>query len=186
MICIGIDNGLGGGIVAVEDQEIPTNQEYAKNQPGLFDDETGTYAWVMPVVKGSGKSFYDIGRIAKILKYLKEYARLNRMPIYAVIEKAHILPKNGGRANFTIGECFGIMKGLLTALEIPFEIVSAKQWQQNIFQGQTVVDTKQSGILFCQNKFPKVDWRISKRGIKPHDGKTDAACIAVYCHRLNK
>lgn len=187
MICIGIDNGLTGGIVAVdENQLIHSNPTYAKNQPGLFDDETGTYAWIMPVIKGKGKNIYDIKRIVKILTYLKNEAQLNRIPMYAILEKAHILPKNGGRANFTTGECFGMMQGILSALNIPYEIVSAKMWQQRIFQGQTVTDTKQSSILFCQNKFPKVDWRISPRGRKAHDGKTDAACMAVYCHRLHK
>lgn len=187
MIYVGIDNGLSGGIVAVEDDlSIQKNPTYAKNQPGLFDDETGTYTWVMPIIKGKGKNIYDIKRIVKILTYLKNYAQLNHKPIYVVLEKAHILPKNGGRANFTTGECFGMMQGILSALHIPYEIVSAKMWQQRIFQGQTVTDTKQSSILYCQNKYPDIDWRISKKGRKPHDGKTDAACMAVYCQRLNR
>ena len=155
---IGVDGGLSGGISII-------------NGDGVLLD-----CFVMPVIKNGKGREYDLKQISSIFEAYKiKFANMT-----VVLEKAHTMPLNGGRANFTTGECFGMVKGVLSALRIPFEVIAARTWQKKIFQGQTVKDTKQSSILFCRNKFPDVDWRASDRCRKDHDGKTDATCLAVY------
>jgi hypothetical protein len=159
MYNIGIDGGLKGGISVIKDNKI-------------ID------VIVMPIIKGTKGNIYDIN---KIIEFLEPYSLCKS---FVVLEKAHSMPKQGVVSTFKIGECYGIMKGIIQTLKFPFEIVAARTWQKAIFQGQTVKDTKQSGILYCKNRFPSVDWRATERSRIDHDGKTDAACIAVYASRL--
>lgn len=182
MIYIGIDNGLNGGIVAINEKQEVISADDNILKYSFFDDDKLVFAWLMPIIKGQKGKIYDIKKIIEIFDYLQ----LSEEKIFVVLEKAHIMPQNGGRANFTTGECYGIIKGILSSLNIPYEIVSAKIWQKDIFQGQTIKDTKQSSIMYCKNKFPNIDWRASKRCKNAHDGLTDAACMAVYCYRLNR
>ncbi len=165
MITIGLDGGLNGGICVCQNNTI-------------LD------VFVMPIIKGNKGNIYDTNKIIKIFNNVLILSKTQNEQVLALLEKAHTMPLNGGKANFTTGECYGIMKGILKSLKIPFEIVAAKTWQKEIFQGQTVKDTKQSSILYCKNKFPSIDWRASERCRKDHDGKTDACCIAIYGSRL--
>lgn len=72
---------------------------------------------------------------------------------------------------------------LLTALCVPFEIVSPRKWQSDMFVGINRNDTKAASALVAQRLRPDVDWRASPRCRKPHDGLTDAFCIAEYGRR---
>jgi len=157
---IGIDGGINGGITAIND-----NQNVIESI-------------VMPVIDTPKGKVYDI---IKIRDFISKYENG-----FFVLEEAHTLPKNGAKQNFRTGECFGIMKAIIECEGRPFEIVRAKVWQKEIFQGQKVVDTKQASILYCRQKFPNIDWRASERCKKDHDGKTDSACMSVYCFRINK
>lgn len=161
MIHIGIDGGLSGGISVIRDKQIMN-------------------CITMPIIKGKGGSVYDIEQIVRFFKAILT----NDDNILVILEKAHTMPLNGGRANFTNGLNYGIMQGILKSLRIPYEIIAARTWQKVVFQGQTVKDTKQSSILYCKNRFPEEDFRATERCRKDHDGKTDATCMAVYGSRL--
>lgn len=159
MYTIGIDGGLDGGIVVYHNKKIIEKH-------------------IMPTFKGAKGRTYDIKSIINILK------KYDPNDTLIILEKAHTMLINGARANFTIGECYGMMKAIIIVLSFPFDIVAARTWQKEIFQGQTVKDTKQASIEYCRNRFPDIDWRASERCKKDHDGMTDAACLAVYGTRL--
>lgn len=157
---IGIDNGKQGGIVAIDENENILGQD------------------IMPL-KSDGE--YDIGAIALIIdKYAKQYK------CKFALEKAHTMPLNGAKANFTNGYQYGIMQSILILGMLSYEIVSAKHWQKVIFQGQTVKDTKESSINFCLQKWPNNNWKKTERCTKQHDGLTDAGCLALYIKRISK
>lgn len=161
---IGIDGGIHGGITVLD------------NEQNIIE------SIVMPVIKTSGNTVYDLDKLNKFFeKYNDE-----KLNVYIMFEEAHTLPKNGPKQNFRIGECFGIIKGILSMLCVSYEIVRAKVWQKEIFQGQKVMDTKQASILYCKQKYPNQDWRATERCKIDHDGKTDSCCIGVYCYRLNR
>ena len=46
-------------------------------------------------------------------------------------------------------------------------------------------DTKAESILFCKRKFPNVDLTPTERSKKPHDGLSDALCMAYYSFLIN-
>lgn len=161
-VYIGVDNGLSGGISAIDE-----------NQNVLFSR-------VMPIIQGKGKS-YDLNTISNIFNKFDIDGE-----IFVVLEKAHVRPISGKRACFMTGYGYGALQGVLSALNIPYEIIRPKDWQQDILMGINTGDTKKDSILWAKKKYPKLDLKATERCTKDHDGKTDSLAMAVYCYRRNK
>jgi hypothetical protein len=156
MIYVGIDNGLMGGLVAIQDSKIIFKQQ-------------------MPIIKGD-RSEYDIQEIIKFFSAIKSLDT----KMVVVLEKAQVSPIAGKNSCFGMGFCFGMMQGILTAMEISYKVVHAKTWQKKVLMDINGEDTKQRSVLFCKRMFPNEDWKISERSSKMHDGLTDATCMAYY------
>lgn len=161
---IGIDNGLDGGIVAVSTE---SGAVYIKE--------------VMPTIgtKGKGRRMYDLGTILKILTNTK----LGKEKRHVFLERAQPMPGNGSLASFSMGYCFGLMQMACVALKIPYTIIGPREWQKEMFQGINKTDTKQASALIAGRLAPDEDWRASERCRRPHDGLTDAYCIAEFGRR---
>ena len=156
---IGIDNGLDGGIAALEGDFL-------------------TFKTVMPVIgtKGKGKREYDATAIAFIIK--------NLLPDYVIIEKAQAFRGQGVTSTFNTGKGFGIMLGILSAMAVRYEVVTPRTWQKDMFHGLNVTDTKQCSEIVAKRLWPSQQWTATPRSKKAHDGMTDAALIAEYGRRL--
>ncbi len=160
MIYVGIDPGFSGGIVVLNDkQEVIINK-------------------IMPVIKGK-KTEYDMQSIIEI------FEPLDGPDVRVALERQHVRPVSGKRACFTIGFGFGMLQMLLEINGFSYEIVNPTVWMKEIFKGFDYKDKKAS-VMFCKRKWPKEDWTPTERSNKPSDGLTDAACLALYCYRLNK
>jgi crossover junction endodeoxyribonuclease RuvC len=48
---------------------------------------------------------------------------------FAALERVHAMPKQGLSSTFAFGHCFGVMEGILSALEIPYELIEPQKWQ---------------------------------------------------------
>jgi hypothetical protein len=156
---IGIDNGLNGGIVMLD-----------KNQNIL-------YKYIMPTIKIGGKSEYDVQNIIRILNVLEP------AEAFVCLEKSHVRPVSGKRACFMNGFGYGLMQGIIESIGMSYEIVKPQVWMKELEIDSK--DTKGS-IPFCQRKWPKENWTATEKSKKPHDGLTDAACLALYNFRRNK
>jgi crossover junction endodeoxyribonuclease RuvC len=162
MLVIGIDNGLDGGIVGIRNN----------------DPSTPLLRAITPTL-GSGKRSYDIAEMAALLRKMVSVDREPKV----FLERAQAMPGQGVSSMFSIGYGFGIWQGLLTALLVPFEIVSPQRWQRDMFVGVNRDDTKAASAVVAQRLRPGTDWRANARCRKPHDGLTDAFCIAEYGRR---
>lgn len=60
---------------------------------------------------------------------LRTHAPAIRM---ARIEKVHSMPKQGVSSSFKFGQSYGFLRGLLIALQIPFEDVPPQVWQRRM------------------------------------------------------
>ena len=141
---------------------------------GCIEDSRIIGKLPMPIIEGE-KRAYDIQFIIQAFELWK--------PDKAILEKAQPYPGQGSVSNYSTGLGYGIMQGILSALKIPFEVVHPKTWQKLIFAGLPHDDTKAASALFCQRKWPTVDWRATERCKKIHDGLTDAACLAEFGFR---
>lgn len=155
MIFLGIDPGLDGGMA-------------------FLDDESQTLSlFKTPVIAGKD---YDIQEIKNLL--------VSFHPSMVTVEAQIALPGQGLSSTLQTGKGFGILLGLLAGLEIPYQVIGAKQWQNKLFTGVSAkLDTKDKSAVIAKRLFPKADFRRSERATKANDGLTDAACIAEYGRR---
>jgi len=159
MRILGIDPGLNGGLV-------------------MLDNSRVTGRLVMPTLdapNGKGRE-YDLQFILQAWK--------SWQPDHAVIEQAQAMPGQGVTSCYSIGKGFGYLVGMLAALNVPYQTVRPRIWQKLIFTGLRHEDTKAASALFCQRRWPTVDWRATERCKKVHDGLTDAACLSEYGFRI--
>lgn len=114
-----------------------------------------------------------------ICKALKDTAEHNNVR-KAVIESVSAMPNQGVASTFKFGESFGVLLGLLTASEIPFERVRPSVWckefglKRKLNESNT--DWKNRHKQLAQELFP---------GISITHATADALLIAEYCRRKN-
>lgn len=91
----------------------------------------------------------------------------------------------GASGMFTYATGYGRLIGWLEALQVPYTLVPPQTWQKKMYAG---VDGKLEGkarsVQAATRLFPGIDFRISERGKKPHDGKCEAALICEFGRRL--
>lgn len=154
---IGIDPGLDGAVAT--------------------RDSFGCRVFVTPTVKLSRGRTYDELAMREIL--------VNTFNPFAVIERQQAFPKQGVNSVFTIGDGYGLWRGIVIGLGIPFQVVAPKTWQKAM-HGVASGDPKGRSIMACQRMFPHVSLLKSDRCSKPHDGIADALLIAEYGRRIRR
>lgn len=161
MIYLGIDPGLDGGLAFIRPAGEATAIDLHKT----------------PIIGGRD---YDVQDMKLILKEFPASA------IFATIENQISMPGQGLTSTLQTGKGFGIWLGLLAGLEIPHQVVHAKQWQTKLFSGTSPkLDTKARSEIVAKRLFPGADYRRSARARVANDGLTDAACIAEYGRRTH-
>ncbi len=164
MECLGIDPGLDGALcILTGDRE------------GVVLPEWELYLTpTIPKAKGKGR-LYDIGAMVKLLHNIK----IRNPSVFAVLEKGRAAPGQGVVSMFRFGYGCGLWEGIIAALKIPYMLVDARTWHSKVCKGFTG-DPKAKAIQAANSMLPGIDLRKSDRATKPHTGKADAACIALY------
>ena len=108
--------------------------------------------------------------------------------LYAFVESVHAGHGYGGVQSFSFGESFGIIKGVLTALDIPYELVSPQKWKKAM---AVPSGDKKNSVPIALRLFPTLTRQLTskKKGgdcscIKNLDGRADALLIAEFGRRL--
>lgn len=164
---IGIDPGLNGGIAFVKNYKL-----LAAHQIPLIADKVIDYGTLFDLIANHLDNCNDV---------------------YCCIEKVHSMQHWGVKNNFSFGGYFHAKRALLDILEVPYTEIQSKKWQSKMFEGVTRVsdgkggcNTKKTAEIAVKKLFPSVDFRkdgATLRTKKIHDGKVDAALIALYASR---
>jgi len=154
MIIVGIDPGMNGGLAVYRDNELIN------------------YI-VMPTFKNDKGKTKIHGK--DITKYLKE----NNVE-FAVIELVHAFPGQGSVSNFTFGQNFGTLIGILDALNIDYLQVSPSKWKNRILKDHYDHKHKNGTISWVIDTFGNINLLKTKRSKVPHDGLADAIAIGHY------
>jgi hypothetical protein len=159
MTWVGVDPGKSGAIAVIR-----------------ADDGNVSITTMPVIVSGKARPQYDLHQIAMLLEPL--------VRPFVTVERAQPLPpKMGGSiANFERGVSRG-WEWMLTALEIPFQMVSPRTWQAVMLIGTAEGDTKQRAAIAAQRLFPGVNLRRTERSRKVDDGFCDALLLAEYGRR---
>ena len=118
--------------------------------------------------------------LAKILKL----ATLSRSHVF--VEKAQAMSrerKGGATGMFTYGTGYGIILGILAALELPHTLVHPKTWCKAMHAGTRAGMPKQRSLEAARRLFPTVELKRTTRCSKPDEGFIDALLIAEYGRR---
>lgn len=170
MVVIGIDPGVHGAIGVVG-----PNGSY-----GSY----GSYVYDMPTYK-KGKRLHTCD--ATLSEEL-DSMRGGDYKLHAFVELVHSMPKQGVASTFSFGESFGIIRGVLAALDIPYELVTPQSWKRAM--GVPRGGDKKESVPVAIRLFPKLvrDLTLNKRGGTSSaanlDGRADALLIAEYGRRL--
>lgn len=155
---VGIDPGFDGGIAAIRLDGVTLN------------------ALPMPTQK-SGKGRREID--AESLVFTLDRAGRPRL---VAIEQVGAMPKQGLVSTFNFGKGFGVILGVLAALQIPYELVLPQTWKRAILTGSD--HSKEAAIAYCRRRFPAVALEATTRSRKAHDGIAESLCLAEFARRL--
>lgn len=122
---------------------------------------------------------------------------------FAVMEDVHSIYGSSAKATFSFGEIKGMLKGLLIAIGIPYQLVQPKTWQKEMWTNQDMVveykkvvvkgveqtrkevNTKQTSYNAAKRLFPSVDLRKTERCKNFDDNKVDSLLMCEYARRKN-
>jgi len=163
MIIIGIDPGLDGALACLS------------NRPNVLSAQ----ARPMPTLKSS-KSKREIDE-REVVQYLE---RRRDAIEHVFIEKVSAMPGQGVTSCFTFGCGWGIVRGICSALHLPYTLVHPATWKKAMCAGLS--KGKDVSIIVAKRLWPDTDLRASSRCKTDHDGMADALCIAEYGRRILK
>jgi crossover junction endodeoxyribonuclease RuvC len=98
-------------------------------------------------------------------------------PGLAMIESVASMPKQGVRSTFNFGVSYGMVRGVIAALNIPLAFVSPAKWKRAYGLSADKEESRKRAI----HAFP---WNAELFKRKKDHGRAEAALIALYClHR---
>lgn len=159
---VGIDNGLDGGIVALD------------------GEGAVTFKSKMPVNKtGKGREI-DVQGFAAIVEQLSPHA------VFIVEQASKHSP--GKMALCSTWHSFACMTTTLKLLKVQWDLVQPQKWQRAFWarpkmpKGQKF-DTKAAALVAAKRIWPCEEWLASDRCKIAHNGMVDAALIAEHARR---
>lgn len=112
-------------------------------------------------------------------EYTSTLRDLSGQRVKACLEHVGPMPGQGVTSMFNFGQNFGYIKGLLEALQIPYELVRPQKWKKEF----GITGDKNSSIEVCKRLFPFAQLRRTDRCRKDDDGKAEALLMAEYARR---
>ena len=141
--------------------------------------------------------------ILDFLNTLTVEARNYNWGVFACMEEVHAIFGSSAKATFSFGEIFGLLKGIIIASELPYNLVQPKTWQKDIWSNadvvheykkvakngevvtRKVINTKATSIIAARRIFPNTDLRKTPRSKNADDNKVDSLLIAEFARRHN-
>lgn len=92
-----------------------------------------------------------------------------------VVERAMVMPGQGGSSGFKIGIGFGQILGILAAQKVSHTTVTPQVWQRALFGKLAKGTGKDRARAHAAQMFPRADL-----GRRKTQDRSDAICIALY------
>jgi crossover junction endodeoxyribonuclease RuvC len=150
--------------------------------PGL----DGALAWYWPetgdlVLQDIPTLSIHVGKSKKRVLNLTELARsvadARRVPTQAFIEDVHSMPKQGITSAFSFGFMAGALRQALVCNLVPYQLVQPAAWKRHF----SLTQDKDMSRLRASELLPK---HAHLWPLKKHDGRAEAALLALYGYRL--
>lgn len=155
-IWIGVDPGAKGGMAAI------------------YTDENGTQK--VAVAGWNNELFINF------CKSFKQIAEAKDEQIVAAVEKVGAVHGNGIVSSFSFGKNAGFIEGVLSTLNIGYQLVPPKKWKDAF----SLNSDKAKSIEVCKRLFPDVSLKRTERCKTDSDGLAEALLICEWCRRKMK
>ena len=158
---LGIDPGLRGALA-------------------LVSDSCGALQWAstMPIMAVGKKHEIDERTLHERICFARDTAGGG---LVAHVEKVGAMPKQGVTSMFSFGAGWGLVRGILCGLSIPYDLITPQQWQKTMLAGMP----RGSELNVARRLWPTFSF-VMPGGRKDHEGAVDAALIAEAGRRLWK
>lgn len=115
-------------------------------------------------------------------EYIKElgYIDTEHYKVFCILEHVGAMPGQGSVSMFNFGANFGFIRGLLSANQIPYELVRPQKWKKAF----SCTSDKNTSIEVAKRLFPNIDLRRTPKCKGPHDGICEALLMAEYGRRI--
>lgn len=153
---IGIDNGLDGAIVKLD------------------EDGRLLISWIMPVRHNGKNRLLDTKELSELIG---DHADCS----FAAEPAAKFSP--GKMALCSTWHSWGIIQACLEFTKVRWTPVESQRWQRVLLPGRQKGETKKAALEAAGRLWPNEKWLASPRCKKPHEGLIDAALIAEYARR---
>lgn len=120
---------------------------------------------------------FDILGIVSFFKFT--FSELS--PLKVFIEQIHSAPGQGVVSAFSMGEGFGILKGVLASLTIPHSLVEPNVWKKELMAG--LPKDKMASVVVASRLFPGCHDVLKKVKGAPDHNMADALLIAEWGRR---
>ena len=166
MIFAGIDPGLDGAIAIISPERIE-----------IVD---------IPTLLVGNRREVSARAVVEILRNLRSHGKT-----LVGLERVHSMPKQGVASTFSFGRVYGTLIGALSALPLPYEMVTPQTWHKTMLAGMP--KGKDSSIQRCHELFPDVFQACCPQcppsedadciTLKSHHNRADALLIAEHMRR---
>ena len=112
--------------------------------------------------------------------FARKMDKISERNCFAVVEHVGAMPGQGVTSMFSFGQSFGFILGVLTAFQIPFELVRPQKWKRAF----SITGDKNNSIEVCKRLFPDVNLLRTPKCTKPSDGMAESLLMAEYARRI--
>ena len=140
------------------------------------------YIGIDPGAKGcmclidNGKPAFMDFDLKEYSSTLKAFHDICNTELMVAVEKVHAMPGQGVSSSFSFGQRLGELEGMLTALQIPYELVAPKDWQKAC--GIPAKSDKKGIASVIQKLYPTAELYGNKGGLR--DGRSDSLGLAHF------
>lgn len=139
---------------------------------GIDPGISGAVAFYFPVVCRIAVDDVPVAGGEINVHELARQIRIHR-PNMAVIERVGAMPGQGVTSSFNFGRSYGDVRGAIGALDVPMHFVTPQKWKKHF----GLSADKEESRLRAIRLFPNAAESFK---LKKHDGRAEAALIALY------
>jgi len=166
-IYIGIDPGKSGAVAIInEDKSVQ-----------IFDTPT-TKIETNQKTKSGNKKKKNLYLESEMVNLLKQFQGKN---VHIALEKVHSMPGQGVSSMFSMGEGYGLWRGIMSAFQLSYTLITPQSWKKEMLHG--LGKEKSISCYRAKQLFPNVEL-YTKNG-RALDGRGDALLLAEYARRKN-
>ena len=152
---VGIDPGLSGAIACIIDGQL------------LDVEDMPTFS------EQRGRKTVRTVNAAEVASILRGFASANLETPHVIIERVHAMPGQGVTSMFSMGDGYGVLRGVVATLGYPVTFVEPRQWKKAM--GLTA--DKGGSRRLATERWPQCS-DLFKR-VKD-DGRAEAALLAAW------